>query len=452
MEKKYYDLIVSLIKNHRKFAGCEAILDDIAEDVYNHAKVVLDTIDNEDVITSYLSKVVSTSIITVPKKLNINPRVSHRVIMPELKEPRKVVKNEIEINVPAPQRTETPELSFDNLSDETLQENLTTTDELELTEELSIDEPLQEIQGVTEDEIIDDFAEEPLEIENPVLDNNQNDFDNDQNEDNYKVENNTEENVLENAEELPELDFEKNEEINNLFEEDNSVLETVEEDVENNDIIDESITDSESTISEEEDTASEIEDTVDTTNEVNKELVDKMINGSISTDLVSSDDDDNNIEELEETNEETLPVDDGLLETDDYTIEELPEEPLLENSEEEMLLGEDVADVTPLEEIKATATEIQEDSNENNENNDGFTPPNYKYFDYEPDIEPTYDVDEINECLIELDTKHPEWHVMEICELKYKDNKTVEEISERLGLDVEAVVDTLSEVICAIKD
>ena len=66
MEKKYYDLIVTLIKNHRKYPGLESLLDDIAQDAYNHAQVVLGTITNEDVITSYLNKVVSTSIITVP--------------------------------------------------------------------------------------------------------------------------------------------------------------------------------------------------------------------------------------------------------------------------------------------------------------------------------------------------------------------------------------------------
>ena len=71
MERKYYDLIVSLIKQHRKFPGCESIIDDIVEDVYSHSSVVFSTVTNESVIEAYLSKVVSTSIVTVSKKKNI---------------------------------------------------------------------------------------------------------------------------------------------------------------------------------------------------------------------------------------------------------------------------------------------------------------------------------------------------------------------------------------------
>lgn len=76
MEKsnKYYDLIIELIKENKKFAGHEAILDEIADDVYNHAKVVLSSVTNEDVVAAYLEKVISTSIITVSKKLNHNVR------------------------------------------------------------------------------------------------------------------------------------------------------------------------------------------------------------------------------------------------------------------------------------------------------------------------------------------------------------------------------------------
>ena len=80
MDKKYYDLIISLIKKHRKYQGLEAILDDIANDVYEHSKVVIGTISNEEVIESYFNKVISTSIITVPKKMNFNTRVRHRII------------------------------------------------------------------------------------------------------------------------------------------------------------------------------------------------------------------------------------------------------------------------------------------------------------------------------------------------------------------------------------
>ena len=79
-DNKYYNLIESLVKKHKKFPGYEAILDDIIDDVYSHSEVIINTIDNEDVIESYLSKVISTSIIVVPKKLKYNSNTVHRVI------------------------------------------------------------------------------------------------------------------------------------------------------------------------------------------------------------------------------------------------------------------------------------------------------------------------------------------------------------------------------------
>ena len=69
-ENKYYNLIEKLVKNHKKFPGYEAIIDDIIDDVYSHAEVVIKSIDNESVIEAYLTKVIATSIITVPRNLN----------------------------------------------------------------------------------------------------------------------------------------------------------------------------------------------------------------------------------------------------------------------------------------------------------------------------------------------------------------------------------------------
>lgn len=80
MEKRYYDLIIKLIKEHRKYSGLEAILEDIANDVYEHSKIVISSVTNEEVIAAYLSKVVAVSIVTVPKKMNFNVKTRHHVI------------------------------------------------------------------------------------------------------------------------------------------------------------------------------------------------------------------------------------------------------------------------------------------------------------------------------------------------------------------------------------
>ncbi len=78
MEKtnKYYSIIENLVKQHKKFPGYESILEDIIDDVYSHSEVIINSINNENVIKAYLEKVISTSIITVPKKLNFKPVIA----------------------------------------------------------------------------------------------------------------------------------------------------------------------------------------------------------------------------------------------------------------------------------------------------------------------------------------------------------------------------------------
>ena len=69
-DNKYYEIIENIVKQHRKFLGLEPILQDIVEDVYSHSQIIIKSIEDESVIHAYLEKVVSTSLITVPKKLN----------------------------------------------------------------------------------------------------------------------------------------------------------------------------------------------------------------------------------------------------------------------------------------------------------------------------------------------------------------------------------------------
>jgi len=73
---KYYSIIESIVKQHKKYHGLECLLDDIIDDVYAHSSVVISTINNENVIKSYLQKIVSASLITVPKRMNFNAHKS----------------------------------------------------------------------------------------------------------------------------------------------------------------------------------------------------------------------------------------------------------------------------------------------------------------------------------------------------------------------------------------
>ena len=115
MENKYNDLILSLIKEHPKYTGYEAILEDIFNDVYSRSKVVLSTVTNEDVVVSYLKKVINSSIVTVPKKLNFNVRARHRVIstLPEISLKKEELKKKIKEEPVVEQNT--TNVSFENI-------------------------------------------------------------------------------------------------------------------------------------------------------------------------------------------------------------------------------------------------------------------------------------------------------------------------------------------------
>ena len=72
--EKYRDLVLTLIKNHRKFKNCESIIDDIYNEVSNRASAIIEGIEDENIIRNYLIKAVSSAMITVPKKLGIETR------------------------------------------------------------------------------------------------------------------------------------------------------------------------------------------------------------------------------------------------------------------------------------------------------------------------------------------------------------------------------------------
>lgn len=61
------DLIEKIIKNDRKFASNEDLYDDFFNETYRRSAAILDTIENEATLETYLRRVVTTSIITVLK-------------------------------------------------------------------------------------------------------------------------------------------------------------------------------------------------------------------------------------------------------------------------------------------------------------------------------------------------------------------------------------------------
>lgn len=435
MEKKYYDIIVSLIKKNDKFLGCEPILEEIVQDVFDHSKVVLGSVTNEDVITAYLNKVVATSLITVPKKLNFNTRNKHRVISsveaitkvslqpkPIVEEIKSEPIPETVIPEPEPIQIEEEPIIEENIQFEFEQNN----EDLEVIEpELSfetvskpVEEPIAEEtadfeieqKDDTEEELaIDsDFEYETIEEEEEVgiveESNNDNTFE--------AIE---EETFVLETEELPLV-----EEMQVAAEEEETVIESPETTVESLDF----------------DTVEEIiEPDVDMT------LVDNMINGvSVATEtneyeLIEEPSETEEEEEIEEVIETP-----SLLEEDSFSLDLAEDNELLEEDTEETVLIEP-EDEPALNEVDEVEEEVVE----------SYNIPDFSCFDFEPE-HPEFDAEEICADLQELDSKYPEKKVLQICKLKYEEKRSVSEIAELLEVSEETVLDVLNDIIELVKD
>ena len=162
MEKtnKYYSVIENLVKQNRKFQGLEAILDDIIDDVYSHSEVIINSINNDGVIQSYLEKVVSTSIITVPKKIGFHPEIKHRTI-----DAQQILENATQRRAEKV-NTELVDRMINNIpieNNEVHQETVEKDSEFEElepeTSELMLSEAPKEVEQTTEDNILN-FSEE----------------------------------------------------------------------------------------------------------------------------------------------------------------------------------------------------------------------------------------------------------------------------------------------------
>ena len=188
--ENYKDLIVTLIKNHRRYPGCEDILDEIVNEVMSKAKAVVENVDDEKTVRNYLIKTVSAAMIIVPKRHNITTRMTRRSNLSDmaLPKPTPVVEESVEpenitldSNMVEETSTEDIVLKLDNTTDilNTLQESDNENDFPEAEEIVSasadsiIEEEL-EIAPETKEELpeIDEIqsAEEQQEVNNSLVD------------------------------------------------------------------------------------------------------------------------------------------------------------------------------------------------------------------------------------------------------------------------------------------
>ena len=188
--ENYKDLIVTLIKNHRRYPGCEDILDEIVNEVMSKAKAVVENVDDEKTVRNYLIKTVSAAMIIVPKRHNITTRMTRRSNLSDmaLPKPTPAVEESVEpenitldSNIVEETSTEDIVLELDNTTDilNTLQESDNENDFPEAEEIVSasadsiIEEEL-EIAPETKEEFpeIDEIqsAEEQQEVNNSLVD------------------------------------------------------------------------------------------------------------------------------------------------------------------------------------------------------------------------------------------------------------------------------------------
>ena len=168
MEKtnKYYSIIENLVRQHKKFPGYEDIIEDIIDDVYSHSEVIINSINNDSVIKAYLEKVISTSIITVPKKLHfkqVSPNKSTADVNTELID--RMINSAHYTEKPSGDIPELKITAENSLSDDSLAVDATAGGDIEETpvvEELSTADEIQ-MPEFSEGDTIEQAKEEESE-------------------------------------------------------------------------------------------------------------------------------------------------------------------------------------------------------------------------------------------------------------------------------------------------
>ena len=548
-DNKFYNVIKNLVTNHRKFSGLETILEDIIDDVYIHSKSVIETINDDSVIDGYLAKVVSTSIITVPKRLNYHNEIKHRSIplaIPEKTEFSIPVSTNAAEEVKEPKRTElqanivveqveniaeqVPVLAPDDSEDDDNFENMLSEESIQIdeTDELSIESGENEpdslnnnfvdkmINSITEDTIkengLSNDESEDIFVETEALSENDNstsieniEQDNIQDEllDSDEIDENELVNYSEvsNIDDLSDLQVEDNavtdtentddleieEENSDLIEENNNILENTEDSVLIDNLNDEDnsvlIDEEENNITDEihEDNIVSDYDILDTINEESE--LSKEPESAENIDINTDETNDEELEILElsepETDEEQIEYteEDDTLEELDYneledneliedTIEEsdIPEDSFLQedNSDESFSLDENEEedddiiletedsnmDITLVNDTTDSAFEVLNNNEDVKPIESKFKPIDYSAFNFNSQYkENSSENNNIAAKLIDINKQNPDLNILKIFDLKYKQKLTIEEIMAKMNLEKQEVVDALDKMV-----
>ena len=462
MEKtnKYYSVIENLVKQNRKFQGLEAILDDIIDDVYSHSEVIINSINNDSVIQSYLEKVVSTSIITVPKKMGFHPEIKHRTIDAQQVLEKVAQRRTERVN------TELVDRMINNIPIENKETPKETEESVAELAELKPEEPALMSENATQDQLSGDEVMSINEIQEDVQNNTPENFvtiDSLETEDLNEVEptvatEDTHDSVLEDfvatdsleTEDLNEIEptFETEElaqeeslEISDLKEEPNIVEDSKNDCLELNDLDEISLDDTtdDSTIDDVQGLAmQETEEPVADNNIEGFAPSDESLEQTLDFDDLTPAD--NDFETLEPA--DTLDLD---LQEDDNQTSLLDTEPLEENPL-------DVINDNGLEQIADVITTTLENTETTSQEEINFKPTDYSVFSYSTDkYKDDIDAEEIVNEIKDLASKHPELNIINVYNLKFKEKLTIPQVASELDMSEDNVIEALNELVAIVQ-
>lgn len=396
MDNKYYELISEIIKNHPKYNNYNDILDDLINDVYSHAEVVITKVEDEETIATYLKKVATTSLITVPKRLNVAKKSSSKALdlISQIKDNAK--KQEAEI--------------FEVSNDVSFaEEEINTNTTLEEFEPL-VDEPEE-----TSQTIVENYIEEEEEEEEEVLTNSD-------------AEINTE--SIEVNKNLVDLMI-------NGVPDETTTEETVNASFD------------EFTLEESEDDSFDFEslddvETIECVEEYEDQTQEEVLIEENDIDLNTKEEEENNT-----TDNETNITE--IIDTEDISVENISELDLEDHSDifEELKQENSLDEIDNLEIvddfdlIEETTTIV--DTEDVSSGNSDFKEPEFSCFNYIPEKN-KIDVNEISDEIINLAKSNPNLKIVEIFEARYKDNLPLNEIAVKLDIEIELIIEALSEL------
>lgn len=450
--EKYEDLIISIIKKHRKYQEYEDLLDAIVSDVKEHAQAAVSSVTDESVLETYLTKTVATSMVTVPKRLGYQRQKISRPLISE--QPHEVSAVE----------DYSDETLLEQLNDEENQKN--TEIEFELNDEVELNETgpvAEDISELEENSDIDSTVnlQESADIDEISLDsediqdtNSAEDFYSDEIQSDDVFEQNDSVELSETQESKPELDISLVDKmINGVPSESDLETETV------NEIFIPEIDDEGASLTagnEEitglsEDSESEEDFVIDLEQSESDGEAEQFADSDLTDELENSDfeelsSDDIILEDnsLESINQEEALEDLLSAENDDLTFD-LPSVDADESIESEgsINISADTLDESESNEEVITETASTENSNPNESL--------YKLLCFEP-LDEEDDFDLIEDELISYSGKHPEKMISKICDMKFKNNFSVKEISEKLNKPESEILETLNEIVNIVKD